>query len=619
MANTELNNPFDRMGTHVYGERFVGRSEYVRKIRQNCTSRNFSIQGLPKIGKTSLAFQSVITGKDLIKSDKPLVTIFFTSIGTSENSHSVFKSLARVVYQQALTTLDDDAEKSRLKEHYQMLKDDDFDGNAVQDFFQYGVSQLKINFVIIFDEFDKVRKIGFHGPQFALLRVILSLPNVHGIITSKRSIRTLERWCEDSEGGPSNLYSLFLGDNTIHLQPFDDDSMAEYWKRLQPYYEAIDLALDDNYKKQAIFYAGHHPHMLDVYNSHIYEHWQQKHEMPDDLSLRTVMEEVFESNEDVLKNEGLQDTAIKVVIGPVYDLKKNCLDRLEEYGFIRPTTREKKFELMGVDMGFVAIDDDKEKAFLCPSDYYTLLMKSHYVTNAPFWDEWKATLSALRLLAQKYLIDKYGQNWEDSTESDFITEMRELREKDVMCNIPVSPMIDYLVESKLKKLIDQNWQDFSKVFSPITLSDFKRKLNFIIMIRNHHAHTSELHISDENKEKANTDLNEIKNKIDDWMAQHKDESLVSHESDSSIVPESSATAEATTNDAVIRTCHGKYVARINKVKDNWTGYSCEVRSKTDDDLYDDADIEYELCYEMKTKPDGSEKKYYYAINVRLKS
>ena len=43
MANQKLGNPFTDLGTHVFGDRFVGRKEELKKLQDNCASRNISI------------------------------------------------------------------------------------------------------------------------------------------------------------------------------------------------------------------------------------------------------------------------------------------------------------------------------------------------------------------------------------------------------------------------------------------------------------------------------------------------------------------------------------------------------------------------------------------------
>ena len=76
-------------------------------------------------------------------------------------------------------------------------------------------------------------------------------------------------------------------------------------------------------------------------------------------------------------------------------------------------------------------------------------------------------------------------------------------------------------------------------------------------------------------------------------------------------------SSCTGNVVFVRKCTGLYFKKDNKVQDYVSKYFCEIRSFSDTDLYDGANVEYELYFEKVPRSDGSLKKKYFATNVRF--
>lgn len=67
MATQSLNNPFADYGRIVSGERFIGREKEIRMINQRVLGTaygNLAIIGLPRIGKSSLAWHAIMDRKE---------------------------------------------------------------------------------------------------------------------------------------------------------------------------------------------------------------------------------------------------------------------------------------------------------------------------------------------------------------------------------------------------------------------------------------------------------------------------------------------------------------------------------------------------------------------------
>jgi len=68
-----LKNPFSDYGGIITGDRFVGRKSELNQIQKRLlgeTFGNLAIMGLPRIGKSSLAWNSIIENKDTLITKK---------------------------------------------------------------------------------------------------------------------------------------------------------------------------------------------------------------------------------------------------------------------------------------------------------------------------------------------------------------------------------------------------------------------------------------------------------------------------------------------------------------------------------------------------------------------
>lgn len=529
MATKKLNDyPFEGTGEDVCGERFVGRQSHVMQLQEQCTTNNFSIVGLPKVGKTSLACHSLLHMKKKIKvaSRKNLCVIKFNA-GSCTDSSNFFKKLVKEVYRELKTCIPANTNDYRiLEELYGLVKDDEFDLDTIESFFETGVNAMAIQLVVIFDEFDKTRNI-FAGTDFARLRAIITVSNknIHAVVTSKRMIYDIENWRNDSTAGPSNFFQIFEG-NTIFLEPFDDHELECYWKRLEPCFESVGRPITDDYKKEAAFYAGSHPFKLDIYNKVNYDPLKYG---KCSGSIGAIMQEAYRAELEVLESVDLLDAAIQVVVGPIYDLDDDQVTKLKQYGFLREISEEEKFQMIGTHAGLIFKSGDRLRAFVAPSDYCTIYMKKCFVNQPRFWNEWTMAFRGLRQIVEKFLLINWGENWYDQDDAQYLGKVcKAIRGqiiKDKNIGITVSPHIEYLTETTLGNLFENYWDAvFNAVFKTCK-EDFFEKYNYIKFIRNHESHNNNRYLSEKDREKANAILNEVKGWIDDWFKKGNDQDL----------------------------------------------------------------------------------------------
>ena len=96
-----INNPFADNAGIVTGERFVGRQAEINEIHTRVLGElygNLAIVGLPRIGKSSLVWNALITLKDKLLKENHIIA--YISISSSDNVVSFFKGLVLAVLEE---------------------------------------------------------------------------------------------------------------------------------------------------------------------------------------------------------------------------------------------------------------------------------------------------------------------------------------------------------------------------------------------------------------------------------------------------------------------------------------------------------------------------------------
>ena len=87
-------NPFSDYGSIVKGKRFVGRKNEIEAIHNRVLGQNYgniAIMGLPRIGKTCLAWNALIPIKDDLAKDGNFISLVY--VGKITSSNEFFKQL----------------------------------------------------------------------------------------------------------------------------------------------------------------------------------------------------------------------------------------------------------------------------------------------------------------------------------------------------------------------------------------------------------------------------------------------------------------------------------------------------------------------------------------------
>lgn len=515
MATQSLSNPFADYGKIIHGDRFIGRISEIRTIEQRVLGRktygNLAIMGLPRVGKTSLAWQAIMEKKEELLSISTIPV--FVSVGNCKTSKDFYKTLVSLVNDEVEFICKDFQRFNKVNSIYQQLNgvNDDVEYSLlVQKYFKF-LKRLGYKTIYILDEFDSVQGL-FDVADFQMLRELSTSPDtdVCLVTCSRKTIKEIEAL----NGAISNFYNTF---EDIRLAMYNNDDFKMYWSWVNKY-----LKIDDEYKEKAEFYAGRHPFLLDFYNNYCFV----SQDLNDDSiisNLRLEFLDQFSTIQDTLKNENLLDKAIQLVVGPVYDVDKILEERLLKFGFIKIVDNELKMNVLGRMMGATY----QGHSYTCFSDYFTNVLERSVIEDIDYWPIWKETEKMVRSLIKTYLEERYGVDWETQIVADcgknpnWVTSfelLKSTREK----NLKLFPgasnhLVDYtLTRDMYNVFINTGWGAwFYQVFGA-DKKPWSAKFLFLAEVRNPMAHNNSEFISEEQKTLAATYCQEIKKAIIDW-------------------------------------------------------------------------------------------------------
>lgn len=527
MATETLNNnPFADFGGIVFGQRFVGRNKAIQLIKQRVLGNsygNLAIMGLPRIGKSSLAWQSIMTKKEELLKQK-VIPIFFQS-GSCQDAKSFFMQIVLCLHDEIQIEFSNDEKYAKVTTSIiKDLRDADIDSFTllIMKYFKI-VKRLGYRIIYVLDEFDSVQKI-FSVAEFQLLRELSYNPDTKLCLVtcSRKTIQEIEA----KNGAISNFYGTF---KDLRLGMFDNEDMVEYWDRVS------SDNLSEEYKHWVEYYVGRHPYLMDLFNDYCYR--TQTFNLEDNSN--NVIDEIklelwnqLNSIIDTLNYEKIFNKSIQLILGPVYDVTKVDEERLLKYEFIRVVDNESKMNLLGRLVG-AQLD---QGSYVCFSDYYTQLLDQKYIADVDYWPLWTDTEKKMRELIKIYIKESYSVDWEteivakigtnenftDSNWMDQFNRLKSTRETNKkIFPAASSNLIDYtLTRDMYNVFMAKEWTWFGKVFIG-QKKDWAKKFNFLAEIRNPMAHNNREFISKEQINEATTYCNEIIKTISEWEAKQE--------------------------------------------------------------------------------------------------
>ena len=91
-----IQNPFANYGKTIYGSRFIGRTKEIQSVKNRIFGEyygNLAIIGLPRIGKSSLAWQAIVEYQNQFPQEKILT--LWMSMGDFEEADTFFLEMLR--------------------------------------------------------------------------------------------------------------------------------------------------------------------------------------------------------------------------------------------------------------------------------------------------------------------------------------------------------------------------------------------------------------------------------------------------------------------------------------------------------------------------------------------
>jgi hypothetical protein len=486
MEKKYIINPFAQKGRIITGDTFIGRYENLKAIASNVTNQampnNLAIIGYPRIGKSSLAKQSIIEQKSELIADKKIpIWIDFSKFS---NKNAFFKFLVRYS--------SDELKKNNLFDGIEpyvseVLKQETWDDitYAIEKYFEYTIGQ-GYYFIFILDEFDEARSI-FHSnvEAFKMLRELAYDSQKYGVAivtTSRRSIKEIEVKSDCS----SSTFNLIFSKE--YLRTYNDTELEAYFQL----YEQIGVKLNENQKKRVLYYCGGHPYLLAFLGFEIVECYKNSESIENIDAIfdkiRLSVLEYYEQLIELLKEDKTFEKILQILFGPVINVIDDDIKELRDtYGLLQ-------------DIEFA----DNDKGLVAFSTHF-----QEYLQNVgkkiDFWSLWINLETSLRELITNTFKQKHQEEWQNMLIAYFPlffngieTEDKKIKgaihkRKNAREDYKSDNLLDYLDAQPLFEIIlsKNGWNNyFKEIFGgDKAKKDFQKKMELIIMIRNPYAHS----------------------------------------------------------------------------------------------------------------------------------
>lgn len=521
MATKSL-NPFADFGGIIYGSRFIGRHEEIKKVQERVlgtTYGNLAVMGLPRVGKSSLVWHAIMDEKErLLKGHT--IPIFFES-GSCDCSDKFFKKMVSLLYDEMEFICTDEKYEKSSSRIIGELKSE-YSKELVQKFFKL-IKRMGYKVIYIFDEFDSVQFF-FDKADFQFLRELSYNPDTHlCLVTCSR--KTIED-IEVKDGAISNFAGTC---KDLRLGMFSKGDVEEYWTHFKEYWEP-----NDTYKRYISYFTGNHPWLMDKINNSMFSQDITSNLSDKFNDIKLELMEVLDSNVLILDKENLLDAAIQLVIGPLYNVNPKQIEKLLKYDFVRKVSKEYKQLLFdGADVG----PQWDSYSYSCFSDYSTLDFYRRYYANVPYVSVWSETENLLRYAVKIFLESNYGKDWETNLTKSLIDKppfpafdvekwkrnlstLKSNRDKMIQ-NFPTmnsGHLVDFTLTAQVFDIfIRPNWKWFQTHIFKGTREEWNTKFEFLTILRNPVAHNNVIGNMEEEMRIAREYCQDVSTAIKEWQ------------------------------------------------------------------------------------------------------
>lgn len=394
-------NPFAEVLQPVTGENFIGRELLLRNLQNNAIKgAATNIIGLPRMGKTSLVLQCFIEDKHRKKWVEEKYIPIYVEMPQDPDLGTLWREIAGALdeffetdvlppiyyYDELLKCETEESQFRKLREIQSKL-----------------ARGLKIKFILIIDEFDRVLKIPNSAGLFQRIRWLSR--DWTTVICSRRTLSFIEKTVTGSVYNTNIFKQLYVG-------VFSDTEVEAYWAHYMHAFSSFSPNHFLAYKQLIMQYAGNHPMLMSLSNNALFELGGDPHECWNpDLSLseredverkiRIAVNEEFQLQIHYVKEQELLNTAIQLVVGADHRIDEKELAMLINYQFIRVVTTEEKKDLFGYDLGPTTADCNHR--YICLSTLTSHILKDTFDPDISGYDLLRKTEIRLRELVSVYL------------------------------------------------------------------------------------------------------------------------------------------------------------------------------------------------------------------------
>lgn len=305
-----LVNPFSDYGGIVFGDAFFGRESKIQTITERVIDAVepgcISIVGLPRIGKSSLAWHTLVYPQELLQQKHKLVV--WISMGSSRNPDEFFRQMISSALEsvESANISNDIIGTSANKALQHGLAWIDFQEHMKR--FIKSVRKIGWRLVYVIDEFDAARVV-FKDNLFAYqyLRELYNNPDnrVCFVTTSRKTISEIE-----VSADISNLNGIF---HQIYLGMFTEIETVYQFEKVLTINHSPDIDLINRIKN----FTGSHPYLNAAIGFHLIN--QRAHEQQIDFdSACSNSRPVFNSYYEHLVGDLRKET----VLGKFIDLAR---------------------------------------------------------------------------------------------------------------------------------------------------------------------------------------------------------------------------------------------------------------------------------------------------------
>ena len=379
-------NPFSNFGTTISGERFIGRDEEIRQIHSRMFGEggygSLSVLGLPRIGKTSLLAEAVRKAEPRLRRIRAVVVRI--DVGVYRSVDELFRSLVLDILEE-LQVQGWSNEQIQLRVE-RLIDRPETSFPFVREFFRQ-LRNSDVRAVCVLDEFDAGRYLFAGSPQcFHWLRELCSNPEFKAAfaLISKRPLQDVALIA----GHESNYWANVLMPMT--LRPFSQEEADLFFKRM----EAVGVVVDPDAVQEITGLCGHHPFLLDAFAYHAWQTASLGYCLEVDWVRRTmksIVRDYYHQVVTVLKDVGMLEKLVQVLVGPQWDILPGDVDAMIEYGVICAGNTQR---LHSFSEGF--------------ADYLGFV---EGCTN--LWPLWCDTERLLRDAIATLLQERFGEDWKE--------------------------------------------------------------------------------------------------------------------------------------------------------------------------------------------------------------